>query len=51
MYKIQIWDEDCECWEDDDTYSPTLSHIDAESDLKEIRHRAAYPLLARIIKE
>lgn len=51
MYKVQIWDSDCECWEDDPDIRPTSNRMDAEDEMRQAKKSCSYPLKMRIIKE
>ncbi|MDP2227153.1 MAG: hypothetical protein Q8J78_06720 [Moraxellaceae bacterium] len=48
LYKVQVWDEDCESWQDDDECQPA-SRFDAEDDAREIRRKCAYPVKTRVV--
>lgn len=47
-YKVQVWDSDCEVWEDADDFPPS-SKLDAEDDARQIKRRCAHPVRTRVV--
>lgn len=51
MYKVQVFDADCETWEDADECQPTKYKEDAEDDMREMKRKCAYGIRCRVVKE
>lgn len=49
-YKVQYYDEDCECWEDDDTYPHATNRHDAESHMRALKRRYQSYVRLRVVQ-
>lgn len=51
-YKIQIYDTDCECWEDADIENNSFnSKFEAQAEARHESNKCSYPLKTRVIED